>query len=102
MAATDTVKVARACIILVAECEDPITRWGRRVEYLVTAALQITGGGGVVPAGVCVWQRRDHQYKELDKCDMPTTILMDGAGNDVISKRGDCDTLGDACKVQIK
>ncbi len=32
---------------------------------------------------------------------MPTTILMDGGGNDVISKRGDCEALDDACRVQI-
>lgn len=32
---------------------------------------------------------------------MPTTIIMDGGGNDVISKRSNCEAMDDACKQQI-
>lgn len=32
---------------------------------------------------------------------MPTTIIMDGGGNDVMSKRQDCEVWNDACQVQI-
>ena len=32
---------------------------------------------------------------------MPTTIIMDGGGNDVISKRDDCQAFNDACRAQI-
>lgn len=41
------------------------------------------------------------QYADLDKSPVPTTILMDGGGNDVISKRQDCEAFNDHCRAQI-
>ncbi len=41
------------------------------------------------------------EYAALDKTVIPTTIIMDGGGNDVFSKRSDCEAFNDACKTQI-